>query len=54
MDNRGVADKRAGVVAVVAGLIAGVKLAPGDPREIHNSSHGFDPIIGDSITIAPR
>jgi hypothetical protein len=53
MDNRGVADKRAGVVAVVAGLIAGVKLAPVDSRAIHNSSHGFDPIIGDSITIAP-
>jgi hypothetical protein len=49
MDNRGVADKTAGVVAVVARRTP----APVDSRAIHNSSHGFDPIIGDSITIAP-
>jgi hypothetical protein len=54
MDNRGVADKRAGVVAVVAGLIAGVELAPGDPREIQSRSPRVRSIIGDSITIAAR
>jgi hypothetical protein len=52
MDNRGVADKTAGVVAVVAALIAGVKLEPGDPREIQSRSPRVRSIIGDSITLA--
>jgi hypothetical protein len=38
MDDSGAADKTAGVVAVVAGLVAAVKLARVESREIHNRS----------------
>jgi hypothetical protein len=48
MDNRGVADKTAGVVAVVAGLTP----ARVDSRGIHNRGPRVRSIIGDSITLA--
>jgi hypothetical protein len=46
------ADKTAGVVAVVAGLIAGVKLARVESREIQNRSPRVRSIISQSVTIA--
>jgi hypothetical protein len=46
------ADKSAGVVAVVAGLIAAVKLARVESREIQNKSPRVRSIISESITIA--
>ena len=46
------ADKTAGVVAVVAGLVAAVKLARVESREIHNRSPRVRSIISESITIA--
>jgi hypothetical protein len=38
MDDRGAADKTAGIVAVVAGLVAAVKLARVESREIQSRS----------------
>ena len=46
------ADKSAGVVAIVAGLIAAVKLARVESRELQNSSPRVRAAIADSITIA--
>jgi hypothetical protein len=46
------ADKTAGVVAVVAGLIAAVKLARVESREIQDRSPRVRSIISESITIA--
>ena len=46
------ADKTAGVVAVVAGLVAAVKLARVESREIHNRSPRVRSIISESIAIA--
>jgi hypothetical protein len=46
------ADKSAGVVAVVAGLIAAVKLARVESREIQNRSPRVRSIISQSVTIA--
>jgi hypothetical protein len=46
------ADKSAGAVAVVAGLIAAVKLARVESREIQSRSPRVRSIISDSITIA--
>jgi hypothetical protein len=46
------ADKSAGVVAVVAGLIAAVKLARVESAEIQNRSPRVRSIISESITIA--
>jgi hypothetical protein len=46
------ADKTAGVVAVVAGLIAAVKLSRVESTEIHNRSPRVRSIITESITIA--
>jgi hypothetical protein len=46
------ADKTAGVVAVVAGLVAAVKLARVESREIQNRSPHVRAIISDSIHIA--
>jgi hypothetical protein len=54
MDNRGVADKRAAVVAVVAGLIAGVKVAPGDPERFRVGAHGFDQSLGIRLRLPAR
>jgi len=51
MDDK-TADKSAGVVAVVAGLIAAVKLARVESREIQNKSPRVRSIISESITIA--
>ena len=45
------ADKTAGVVAVVAGLIAAVKLSRVESREIQNRSPRVRSIISESITI---
>jgi hypothetical protein len=45
-------DKSAGTTAVVAGLIAAVKLARVESREIQNRSPHVRSIISDSITIA--
>jgi hypothetical protein len=47
----GVADERAGVVAVVAGLFAAVKLAR-SILEIHNRCPRVRSMIGDSIPLA--
>jgi hypothetical protein len=52
MDDRGAADKTAGVLAVGAGLIAAVKLARVDSRELDNRSPRVRSAISDSITIA--
>jgi hypothetical protein len=52
MDDKGTADKTAGIVAVVAGLVAAVKLAQVEPREIQNRSPRVRFIISESITIA--
>lgn len=52
MDDRGAADKTAGIVAVVAGLVAAVKLARVESREINNRSPRVRTIISESITIA--
>jgi hypothetical protein len=52
MDDRGAADKTAGIVAVVAGLVAAVKLARVESREIQNRSPRVRFIISESITIA--
>jgi hypothetical protein len=46
------ADKTAGIVAVVAGLVAAVKLARVESREIQNRSPQVRFIISESITIA--
>jgi hypothetical protein len=46
------ADKTAGVVAVVAGLVAAVKLSRVESREIQNRSPRVRSIISESITIA--
>ena len=46
------ADKTAGIVAVVAGLVAAVKLARVESREIQNRSPRVRFIISESITIA--
>jgi hypothetical protein len=46
------ADKSAGALAVVAGLIAAVKLARVESAEIQNRSPRVRSIISDSITIA--
>jgi DNA-directed RNA polymerase subunit RPC12/RpoP len=46
------ADKSAGALAVVAGLIAAVKLARVESREIQSRSPRVRSIISDSITIA--
>jgi hypothetical protein len=46
------ADKTAGVVSVVAGLIAAVKLSRVESREIQNWSPRVTCVISDSITIA--
>jgi len=46
------ADKSAGTVAVVAGLIAAVNLARVESREIQSRSPRVRSIISDSITIA--
>jgi hypothetical protein len=46
------ADKTAGVVAVVAGLVAAVKLARVESREIQSRSPRVRCIISESITIA--
>jgi hypothetical protein len=51
MDDK-TADKSAGVVAVVAGLIAAVKLARVENREIQNRSPRVRSIISESFTIA--
>jgi hypothetical protein len=45
-------DKTAGVVAVVAGLVAAVKLARVESREIQSRSPRVRCIISESITIA--
>jgi hypothetical protein len=45
-------DKSAGVLAVVAGLIAAVKLARVENREIQNRSPRVRSIISESVTIA--
>ena len=45
-------DKTAGIVAVVAGLIAAVKLSRVESREIQNRSPRVRSIISESITIA--
>jgi hypothetical protein len=45
-------DKTGGTIAVVAGLIAAVKLARVESREIQSKSPRVRSIIGDSITIA--
>lgn len=45
-------DKTAGIVAVVAGLIAAVKLSRVESREIQNRSPCVRSIISESITIA--
>jgi hypothetical protein len=52
MDDRGAADKTAGIVAVVAGLVAAVKLARVESREMQNRSPRVRFIISESITIA--
>jgi hypothetical protein len=52
MDDRGAADKTAGVVAVVAGLVAAVKLSRVESRKIQNRSPRVRSIISESITIA--
>jgi hypothetical protein len=52
MDDRGAADKTARIVAVVAGLVATVKLSRVESREIHNRSPRVRSIISESITIA--
>ena len=52
MDGRGAADKTAGVLAVVAGLVAAVKLARVESREIQSRSPRVRCIISESITIA--
>ena len=46
------ADKTAGIVAVVAGLVAAVKLARVESREIQNRGPRVRFIISESITIA--
>jgi hypothetical protein len=46
------ADKSAGALAVVAGLVAAVKLARVAPEEIQNKSPRVRSIISNSITIA--
>jgi hypothetical protein len=46
------ADKTAGALAVVAGLVAAVKLARVEGREIQNRSPRVRSIISESITIA--
>jgi hypothetical protein len=46
------ADKSAGALAVVAGLIAAVKLARVESTEIQNRSPRVRSIISESITIA--
>ncbi len=46
------ADKTAGVIAVVAGLIAAVKLSRVESREIQNRSPRVRSIISESTTIA--
>ena len=46
------ADRSAGAPAVVAGLIAAVKLARVDSRELHNRSPRVRSAIADSATIA--
>ena len=46
------ADKPAGVVAVVAGLIAAVNLARVESRKIHSKSPRVRSIVSESITIA--
>jgi len=46
------ADKSAGVVAVVAGLIATVRLARVESREIQSKSPRVRSIVSESITIA--
>jgi hypothetical protein len=48
----GSADKSAGALAVVAGLIAAVKLARVESREIQSRSPRVRSVISDSITIA--
>jgi hypothetical protein len=45
-------EKFAGALAVVAGLIAAVRLSRVESREIHNRSSRVRSIIGDSIMIA--
>jgi hypothetical protein len=45
-------DKTAGIVAVVAGLVAAVKVARVESREIQNWSPRVRYIISESITIA--
>ena len=45
-------DKSAGVVAVVAGLVAAVKLARVESREIQSKSPRVRSIVSESITIA--
>jgi hypothetical protein len=45
-------DKTAGALAVVAGLVAAVKLARTESREIQSRSPRVRAIISDSITIA--
>jgi hypothetical protein len=52
MEDRGAADKTAGIVAVVAGLIAAVKLSWVESREIQNRSPRVRSIISESVTIA--
>ena len=47
-----VADKSAGVVAIVAGLIAAVRLARVESRELQNRRPRVRAAIADSITIA--
>jgi hypothetical protein len=49
---RGAGDKGSGTVAVVAGLIAAVKLARVESREIQSRSPRVRSAISDSITIA--
>ena len=46
------ADKSAGVVAIVAGLIAAVKLVRVESREIQSKSPRVRSIVSESITIA--
>ena len=46
------ADKSAGALAVVAGLVAAVKLARVESAEIQNRSPRVRSIISESITIA--
>jgi hypothetical protein len=46
------ADKSAGALAVVAGLVAAVKLARVESREIQSRSPRVRSIISESITIA--